>query len=250
LTLLHVTATGDDAGPLVVLVHGSMDRGSSFGHLARRLRDLHVVRYDRRGYGRSIDAGPANTFDAQVDDLGSVVAGRPAVLVGHSFGGVVALAFAARPPDLVRAVVAYEAPTPWEPWWAESSAGDVALDAADPGDAAERFMRRMVGDRRWERLPVDTRAERRAEGDALVAELRAVRRLSAPPWDPAGLRMPVLLAHGSESSERHVRTTVELAHLLPGAVLHVVDGAGHGVHLTHAEQLAGLVRTALTLVEG
>jgi pimeloyl-ACP methyl ester carboxylesterase len=235
---------------VVVLVHGSLDRSSSFARTQRYLQDCTVVRYDRRGYGRSIDAGPATTFGDQVDDLESVVDGRPAILVGHSFGGVVALALAARHPHLVRAVVAYEPPTPWEPWWAASGAGDVALDADDPADAAERFMRRMVGDRRWERLPADTRAERRAEGDALVGELRAVRRLTGPPWDPARLGMPVLLAHGSESAERHVRTTVELAELLPSATLHVVAGANHGVHLTHAEQLADLVRTALGLADG
>ena len=50
------------------------------------------------------------------------------------------------------------APTP-QPW------------SHDPADAAERFMRRLIGDARWERLPSATREARRSEGPALVGEL-------------------------------------------------------------------------------
>ena len=43
---------GDD-GPTVVLVHGILDRGSSFSRTIRRLAGMGVVTYDRRGYQRS-----------------------------------------------------------------------------------------------------------------------------------------------------------------------------------------------------
>ena len=58
-------------------------------------------------------------------------------------------------------------------------------DPTDPDDdaaAAERFFRRMVGDAAWDRLPDEGRAERRADGPALAAELRAIR-LSEAPFD-------------------------------------------------------------------
>ena len=43
-------------------------------------------------------------------DLVTIVGGRPAVLVGHSYGGDVALGAAAAAPEVVRAVGVYEPP--------------------------------------------------------------------------------------------------------------------------------------------
>ena len=92
-----------------------------------------------------------------------------------------------RAPDLVGAVGAFEAPLGWRPWWPNSSAGGAAHDAAaveGPEAAAERFMRRLFGDERWEELPAGTQQQRRAEGPALLADLAAMRNGGAP-FDPA-----------------------------------------------------------------
>jgi pimeloyl-ACP methyl ester carboxylesterase len=166
---LAVYRRADDAQlppgtPRVVLVNGSMDRASSFGKVSRRLPDLEIVRYDRRGYGRSTDGGVASGIDQLVADLLVVLDDEAATVVGHSLGGVIALAAAAQAPHLVTAVASFEAPMPWEPWWPAVSAGNQAIRAAgerDPEDAAEVFMRRIVGDRVWERLQTRTRAQRR-----------------------------------------------------------------------------------------
>ena len=160
--------SGPEDGPFVALVHGSMDRSSGMLKLSRQLDTrCRVLRYDRRGYGRSVPPhhephpGPFS-MDEQVADLVKLLAGRPAVIVGHSYGGNVALATAMRHPDLVLAVSTYETPLSWEPWWPGTTAGSVATaTAGDPADAAERFMRRMIGDERWEGLPERTRATRR-----------------------------------------------------------------------------------------
>lgn len=239
---------GGDA-PTVVLVHGSLDRSAAFARVQRHLEDLRVLRYDRRGYGRSLALGPASSFEVQVDDLQCVVGDRPSVIVGHSLGGVIALAFAQRRPDVVQAVVAYESPMSWRSWWPAATAGSVAVSAgkhaADAEDAAERFMRRMIGDERWERLPERTRHQRRAEGPALLAELRSLRDPAHPPFEPAQVLVPVIAAHGTTSAAHHRRTVEVLAAEAPYAELVVVDGAGHGVHLTHPAELARLARRAL-----
>jgi len=249
---LFVAEHGASSGvPRVVFVHGSLDRSSAFLRAIRLLEDLTVLRYDRRGYAKSIEAGICHTFGEQVDDLESVVAGQPAVLFGHSLGGVVALAFAARHPDLGAAVVAYESPMPWLPWWPSETAGSAAMASGSGGaDAAEQFMRRMVGDERWEQLPQRTRDQRRAEGPAMVAELRSVRAPAPPPYDPASLTIPVIAAYGSESRPHHQETARTLAAAAPRAELVVVEGAGHGVHLTHPAAVAELVRRALVVAEG
>ena len=164
---------GPIGGPLVVLIHGSMDRSSGMLKLSRVLDSrCRVARYDRRGYGRSVPTsdhkpGPhPGPFDmaAQVGDLVEVIAGRAAVLVGHSYGGNVALATAQRHPHLVRSVAIYETPMSWMPWWPGNTAGGAAVAAShSPDEAAERFMRRMIGDERWDGLPERTRATRRRD---------------------------------------------------------------------------------------
>ena len=94
---------GDPDAPLIVLVHGSMDRSAGLLKLSRRLDDrFRVLRYDRRGYGRSTPHDGPFGMDGQVDDLVDVLDGRPAVVFGHSYGGNVALA-AGRPAPRARA---------------------------------------------------------------------------------------------------------------------------------------------------
>jgi pimeloyl-ACP methyl ester carboxylesterase len=231
---------GSGPGPGVVVVHGSMDRAAGLLRLSRQLdRDRQVLRYDRRGYGRSAAVGPPWTVDANIDDLVRVVerAGmdRP-VVFGHSFGGNVALGVAARCPDLVRAVVVYETPLSWFDWWPNGSAGAAAVSAADPESAAEAFMRRMIGDRRWEELPAGTRATRRSEGAALVAELRDLRR--GPPWRGEDVTVPVLALHGARARPHHREAMAHVAGAVADGRCEVVADAGHAGPHTHATAVA------------
>ncbi|HEX5365500.1 MAG TPA: alpha/beta hydrolase [Acidimicrobiales bacterium] len=233
-------------GPLVALVHGAMDRSGGMLRVRRLLQpSCRVLRYDRRGYARSRPAGPPVSFDQQVDDLVELLEGRPAVVAGHSFGGLVALALAERRPDLVAAVVAFEAPTMWEPWWPGSSAGSRAVAAGDAEEAAEGFLRRVIGDEMWERLPAAMRAERRAEGVTLLAEMRSVRPPQPPPFDAGAVAVPVIAGVGSRTGRHHRRAVERLARDAPRGELRVVEGAGHDCHLTHPAELADLVRLAL-----
>jgi pimeloyl-ACP methyl ester carboxylesterase len=226
---------------MVVLVHGSMDRSAAFARLVGHLRDLHTVRYDRRGYGRSIGLG-APDLAGHVDDLLAIIADRPAVAVGHSIGGVIALMAAQRAPHIVRAVGAYEAPMPWLDWWSRRSAGAVASERPDPADGAEAFMRRMIGDDRWEALPAGTRADRRAEGVALIAELASAR--AGPAYDIDAITVPVRVARGTAAKDHHQKATESLAAAV-GCEPFLIDGAQHGGHVSHHGEFAAFVRTVV-----
>lgn len=237
---------GDAARPTILLIHGSMDRSAGLLRLSRRLDAAHhVVRIDRRGYGRSIDVGPPWTIAANVDDVEALSAAitGPIDVIGHSLGGNVALAFAARRPDLVRSVVVYETPLSWLPWWPGDSAGAAAMSAASPAEAVEAFVRRLVGDEKWEQLPESKRAQRRAEGAAMVAELADLRR--AAPWSPEAVEAPVLVMRGEHGRPYHHRATEWLASRLDGCRVVVVTDAGHAGPHTHAAEVAVEVESFL-----
>jgi pimeloyl-ACP methyl ester carboxylesterase len=233
---------GPPGAPRVVLVHGSMDRAASFIKVVRRLPELEVVRYDRRGYGRSRPAGVARTIDDHVDDLLAVagIDDRPVAVVGHSLGGVLAVAAAVRAPEVVVSVGAFESPMSWDSTWPTKSAGGNALREADDAEAAERFMRGIVGDAVWERLPGRTRSDRRAEGPALVAELAALR--AGAPYDPAAVKVPVVTGYGTRSKPYHQEAARRLADEVADGECMVIDDSGHGAHSSHADRFAAFVR--------
>jgi pimeloyl-ACP methyl ester carboxylesterase len=255
----HIPDGRSDGRPVVVLVHGSLDRGASFARVTRRLDDLPTVVYDRRGYQGSRDALPLNTsLDGHIDDLLAVIDGRTSVVVGHSYGGDVALGAAVRGGEAsgIVSVVAYEPPMPWLGPWARGPRSAAALqagnrgqagggsapaapsapaDPVDPAVEAERFFRRMVGDAAWDRLSESAREERRADGPALEAELAAIRTAEAP-FDVTGLRVPSTFGRGEHSAPRH---------RVPGADLVEIPGANHGAHLTHPDAFAAMVRSAV-----
>ena len=250
------TTVGPADAPPVVLVHGSLDRSAGLLKLSRRLdTEFRVTRYDRRGYGRSITRSGPFGMAEQVADLVEVLASGPetdrcagsspagpAILIGHSYGGNVALALADRFPGLVAGVVAYESPLSWESWWPHDTAGsDAVAWQDDPGEAAERFMRRLVGDERWERLPPATRHARRREGPAMVGELLDLRR--NVPWTAERITTPVLAMCGSDGRAHHRRAVAELGAALPDVEVAEIDGARHFGPNTHPDEVAAVIRS-------
>jgi pimeloyl-ACP methyl ester carboxylesterase len=224
----------------MILVHGSMDTAASFRDVAARLDGFAVTRYDRRGYGSALAAGPAS-LAGHAGDLIDVFDGRPAFLAGHSLGGTIALAAAAKAPELVRGVLVYEPPMPWLPWWPE-----VRLDGPDgPRGAAVEFLRGHMGDERWARLPQEKRDTFLGFAPAWAQELRTAARDPAP-FDPARLRVPLVAAYGTASDERHVRAAMTLADSVPGARLGPIEAANHLAHRLRPAEFAGLIRWAAT----
>ena len=246
MSKIWCATTGPDDAPHLTLIHGSLDRSAGLLKVSRRLAGRYrVMRYDRRGYGRSFPSDGPFGIDQQVTDLCEVLAAepgrvRPRVLVGHSYGGNVALALAHRAPELVDGVVTYETPLSWRAWWpGDSAGGDAVAWRADPAEAAERFMRRLIGDERWERLPASTRASRRAEGPAMVGELLDLR--ARPAWSPEQIAVPVLAMYGEHGRSHHRRAAETIASEVDKGVVAMLPGARHPGPNTHPDAFADIV---------
>jgi pimeloyl-ACP methyl ester carboxylesterase len=116
---IHVIerAGPDQDAPTVILVHGSLDRAESFRRVLRRLPDLSVVAYDRRGYQGSRQGGVVG-LDGHIADLLDVVASvragtaGPVVALGHSLGGDVVVGAALAEPRAFDSIGVFEPPMP------------------------------------------------------------------------------------------------------------------------------------------
>ncbi|WP_234440444.1 alpha/beta fold hydrolase [Streptomyces rimosus] len=99
-------------GRLLLALHGHLDEGRTFSRLARDLApDWRVVAPDQRGHGDS-DRAPQYTRQGYVDDVAALIehlAAGPAVVLGHSLGGLNAYQTAAWHPHLVSALVVEDA---------------------------------------------------------------------------------------------------------------------------------------------
>ena len=246
MTEIWSATTGRHDAPHVTLIHGSLDRSAGLLKLSRRLDDRYcVTRYDRRGYGRSIPSDGPFGIDQHVADLHAVLTApverrRPRVLVGHSYGGRRPLALAQRAPELVDGVVTYETPLSWLEWWPGDSAGANAVTLRrDPALAAERFMRRLIGDERWERLPASTRDARCREGPAMVGELLDLR--ARPAWHGAEIEVPVMAIYGELGQPHHRRAAEAIASEIPTAEVCMLPGGRHPGPNTHPDQVAVLI---------
>ncbi|MHB8293484.1 MAG: alpha/beta fold hydrolase [Acidimicrobiales bacterium] len=176
---------------------------------------------------------------------------RCCILLGHSFGGLVALGAAARRPEQVRGVLAYEPPAPWEPWWPRAAAEGLRRgnpgDTPSPGDMAERFISSVLGPGiAVERLGARWLALRREEGTAMMTEVASLRSPSAAcALRLHDIEMPVLLATGSRSEQRYHAAAATLAAGVAHAEVVRVEGASHPAHLSHPAELAALARGLL-----
>ena len=181
--------------------------------LSRRLSDrFHVIRYDRRGYGRSAGVGPPFTVADNVDDLERLVEerteGRGVPLAfGHSFGGNIVLALAAAPPRPRRArrglrepaVVARLVARARPPAAPRSRATAIRADAGG-GVHAPAGRRREVGRgcRRRPERPGAPRARRCSASSATSgsAHRGTVHRIAQPVLAMAGERARPHHRHG------------------------------------------------------
>jgi pimeloyl-ACP methyl ester carboxylesterase len=224
----------------IICIHGGLDRGGSFARLARRTNRFDLVTYDRRGYQGSRGLAPLGLTN-HIGDLTALArheeAGRPIILFGHSFGGVVAYGAAIADASLAQVVITYEAPLPW----ILRRDGSRGALGGDPSEEAERFFRRVVSDGAWERLSEAERDSRRRDGPALVDDLVGLHG-PTPPFDVTQLKTPTIYVYGDVQNPIFYRSlSSELEMLNPIITSRQLTNAAHGAHLAVPDQLAALI---------
>jgi pimeloyl-ACP methyl ester carboxylesterase len=237
----------------LILVHGSLDRAESFRRVMRRMPEVRIVAYDRRGYQGS-RAGGVVDLGGHIADLleiaGTVRAqgAGPVVAIGHSLGGDVVVGAALASPRAFDAIGAFEPPMPWLGFRRTEAGATRPREwtplAEDPAVEVERFFSRMMSPSAWQRLSEEGRADRRADGPALVADLRGIR--GPTPFEVLDLRVPCVFGMGGTRTLAHHRAGVLwLGSHVPGAISYEIDGAQHGAHLSHPDHFAAFARTII-----
>ena len=152
---LHLNRYGPPGPAKVLAIHGLTGHGRRWHRLAGRyLSDVGVLAPDLIGHGRSTYAAPW-TIDANVAALAGVIedeAHGPVVVVGHSFGGAVALHLAAQCPDLVSGVVLLDPAVALDGRWMREIA-EAMLASPDYTDRAEARTEKSTGV--WADVPPD-----------------------------------------------------------------------------------------------
>ncbi|MEU7134149.1 alpha/beta fold hydrolase [Streptomyces sp. NPDC046261] len=231
-TRVYAYGTGD--GIPVVLLHGQSATPAEWApHVAALAEGRTVLAVDRVGEpGYSTQTAPITTQDDTAAWLEEVLAGlglERAHLVGHSYGGWVALNQAVRFPGRLASVTAYDPPRALAPLRLGFVLGAIA--GLLPG--GENFQRRWIT-----RLVGGTGAAAEVEEAQTELTLAAIRghrvRLMPPPSmsdeELRSLTVPVLIMLGSESAVHDAyRAEARASALIPDVRTEVVPGAGHGI---------------------
>ncbi len=238
-------------GEPVVLLHSSCYSRRQWrrlvAELAGRYRTLAVDLY---GYGET--SWPADPAAFSIDDEVRLVehvldgVAGPAHLVGHSYGGVVALATAVRRPDRVRSLALHE-PVVFQvaqtgrlaPVGAEIGRMVELLaervEAGAAAEAAQYFIDYWRGAGTWAALPERGRREAARVIPKLPVELRAILRSPYGLRDYGAIRSPVCLTAGTVGRPAARRVAELLATVLADGSLQLVAGAGHMAPVTHPQ---------------
>jgi pimeloyl-ACP methyl ester carboxylesterase len=214
-TRLHVVTRG--SGAPIVFLHGMGTSAATWNRCMELLEDrFTVVAPDLLGHGDSpVPDDPAEyTRDRTLVDVDDIVAGlaEPPVLVGHSLGGYLALAYAATRPDAARGVVVlntgpgYRDDAKREEWNARSRRN------------AHRFG-----------VPEQVTTMNLQEDSVVMDRL-------------AEMTTPTLVLAGGDDRDEYTGAGRYLERKMPDARLVVVDGGGHSMHEdTHAAEVADLI---------
>jgi epoxide hydrolase 4 len=267
-----------DDGELALLLHGWPQDGTSWGRVAPLLHaaGYRVVCADLKGFGRS-DAprkgySPAILAD-EISQLIQALGVTKAVLVGHDWGGAVALATAFRHPGRVRALVTASSPfrqidlaaawhipllnLPLAPQVAFKLAGGPLTRAAIRYSAV---VQEPFTDKALEQYTAAVRAAPAAwlayyrtlsRAALLDWGVRRVRRRASflrPPEEPHRLRVPALVVWGELDRVTPFHLAQRVAHDLD-ADLVAIPGVGHFVHEESPEAFADAVLELVASVE-
>lgn len=109
---IYIKTYGNEKNKTIIFIHGGPSGNATLfeGTTAQKLADqgFYVIAYDRRGEGRSADPDAKFTYEEAFQDLNSIYKKyhlKKAVLLGHSFGGLVATLYTNKYPQNVSALV-------------------------------------------------------------------------------------------------------------------------------------------------
>jgi pimeloyl-ACP methyl ester carboxylesterase len=221
-------------GTPILGIHGTASSvfvmwADAIGPLSRLGR---VIAYDRRGCGRSERPEPLQiTREQDADDaaglLGALGA-EPAVVIGRSYGGDVALELARRHPHRVRALVLLEPGLlhldPEAKRWEDEINAQLRA-ARDDEEVAKTLIEAAVGPGAWEALPSKARKVFTGNAPTILAEAEGLNA-SLDDAALAAIQHPALLVSAGESPEMLRRIAERLASLLSN-VEEVRVGGGH-----------------------
>jgi len=246
---IHYQRSGE--GPPLILLHATLSSSRQLRTLAAHLAtSFSVVSVDRRGSGKSATDEPARPIHiaTHIDDLIAIVAAErlpPAVVVGHSYGGCIAVELAARRPDLVSAVFAWEPPYfPLAPREAGERMAQVVrrmLAANERGDlpgAAITFMEGVSGTEAVAALSPAARARVERAGQGAVADATL---LGMDPDGLAGISCPTRIATGGASDPLYADIASELAARIPAASHQRFEGLEHMAPIIAPDAIAAAV---------
>ncbi|GAC1345552.1 MAG: hypothetical protein NVSMB29_19820 [Candidatus Dormibacteria bacterium] len=257
-----------ESGPPVVMLHGLGGSGRAWGHAYDSLGERNrLVLPDLLGFGRSARPATGYTLEAHADavaaSLDELSIDQPAVIVGHSFGALVAVTLARRRPELTSGLVLISPPiyrsASEAHAFAHGAFSRVERVIATPNPFAERLCRNLCGRRPGLAARValfyrnDLPAEIARDGvlhswesySESIGELLAAR--VRPEWI-AELALPVAILHGARDRLPDRALLEKIAATSPQIRFEVIDEADHQVPLAqpgrclaHIERLLGEV---------
>jgi pimeloyl-ACP methyl ester carboxylesterase len=245
----------------VVLLHGSASSSALWRHTKSALQSRYrCIAPDLIGYGSSAAWPQQAAFGLGVE----LRAIEPLLqccadtfhLVGHSYGGVLALHLALADPGRVQSLTLIEPvffaalkyAGDWSSYFEFCRVRDefvAALARADREVAMRRFVDFWMGNDAWVGLPADTRASMLKAADKIVLDWQASFAADPGRARLSGLAVRTLLVRGSDSP-RPMRFLVDALHaIMPGSARAVVEGANHLLPLTHASVLTSAILSNL-----
>ncbi|WP_415233718.1 alpha/beta fold hydrolase [Pseudorhodobacter sp.] len=260
---IHVDVQG--SGPDLVLIHGASGNSRDFTFdLVERLKsDFRVISFDRPGMGWSqglpgTDLSPLAQADVLIAAAGQLGATRPIVL-GHSYGGAVAMAWALRAnPAALIIVSGATMPFPGDLalWYKVTAstlggAGIVPLITAfAPESQVETALSNIFTPQSAPKGYADyigagltlRRDSLRVNGRQ-VDNLKPHLLLMAP--DYPRLSLPVEIIHGTADTTVPIDIhAIPLSKRLPNARLTVLDGVGHMPHHSNPDEIIAAIKRA------